>query len=121
VVHTEAEFVPMYKNQPLFADIDARMRSLGFVFHELRFVGKRAFEPFPVQSTAISQMLWCDAVYVRDFLAFDRLAGDQLLKIAAILHEDFGSYDFACRALASYDRKTGSELQASYLGYLTAK
>jgi hypothetical protein len=69
----------------------------------------------------VSQMLWCDAVYVRDFLAFDRLAADQLLKIAAILHEDYASYDFACLALASYDRKTGSDLQASYLSYLTAK
>jgi FkbM family methyltransferase len=123
VVHTEAEFAPMYKNQPLFADIDARMRSLGFVFHELRFVGKRPFKPFPVveQNMVVSQMLWCDAVYVRDFLAFDRLAADQLLKIAAILHEDYASYDFACLALASYDRKTGSDLQASYLSYLTAK
>jgi FkbM family methyltransferase len=123
VVHTEAEFAPMYKNQPLFADIDARMRSLGFVFHELRFVGKRPFKPFRVarENTVVSQMLWCDAVYVRDFMAFDGLAADQLLKIAAILHEDFGSYDFACLALASYDRKTGSDLQGSYLSYLTAK
>jgi FkbM family methyltransferase len=123
VVHTEAEFAPMYKDQPLFADIDARMRSLGFVFHELRFVGKRPFKPFPVaaENMVVSQMLWCDAVYVRDFMAFDRLAPDQLLKIAAILHEDFASYDFASRALASYDRKTGSDLQATYLSYLTAK
>jgi FkbM family methyltransferase len=122
VVHTEAEFAPMYRNQPLFADIDARMRSLGFVFHELRFVGKRPFKPFPVaeKNMVASQMLWCDAVYVRDFLAFERLAADQLLKIAAIMHEDFASYDLACFALASYDRKTGSELQASYLSYLTA-
>jgi FkbM family methyltransferase len=123
VVHTEAEFAPMYRNQPLFADIDVRMRSLGFVFHELRFVGKRPFKPFPVlkENMLVSQMLWCDAVYVRDFTAFDRLAADQLLKIAAILHEDYGSYDFACFALGSYDRKTGSDLQASYLSYLTAK
>jgi FkbM family methyltransferase len=123
VVHTEAEFAPMYKNQPLFADIDARMRSLGFVFHELRFVGKRPFKPFPVakENMVVSQMLWCDAVYVRDFMAFDRLTAEQLLKIAAILHEDYGSYDFASFALASYDRKTGSELQSSYLSYLGAK
>lgn len=123
VVHIEAEFAPLYKDQPLFADIDMRMRSLGFVFHELRFVGKRPFKPFPVvkEKMVVSQMLWCDAVYVRDFLAFDRLAGDQLLKIAAILHEDYGSYDLACVALASYDRKTGSELQAAYLSYLSAE
>jgi FkbM family methyltransferase len=126
VVHTEAEFAPMYKNQPLFGDLDTRLRSLGFVFHELRFVGKRPFRPFPVlkenmEKMVVSQMLWCDAVYVRDFMAFDRLAPDQLLKIAAIVHEDFGSYDFAGLALASYDRKTGSDLQASYLSYLTAK
>src|SRR5688500_16811982 len=30
VIHTEIEFVALYKNQPLFADIDASLRELGF-------------------------------------------------------------------------------------------
>jgi FkbM family methyltransferase len=34
-VHTELEFVPIYEGQPLFADIDAILRSRGFMLHRL--------------------------------------------------------------------------------------
>jgi hypothetical protein len=35
VVHSEVEFVPIYAGQPLFGDIDAILRSRGFVLHRL--------------------------------------------------------------------------------------
>ncbi len=34
-VHTEVEFVPVYEGQPLFGDIDAILRSRGFMLHRL--------------------------------------------------------------------------------------
>ncbi|HXZ86398.1 MAG TPA: FkbM family methyltransferase [Myxococcota bacterium] len=121
-VHTEAEFLPLYRNQPLFADIDARLRAHGFVLHKLPFTGLRPFAPVPVRgdSPLVSQYVWCDAVYVRDFRAFDALAPEQLLKLAAILHENYASYDFAAHALGAFDRRTGSDLRKRYLDYALA-
>jgi FkbM family methyltransferase len=65
VIHTEVEFVPMYKRQPLFSDIDVFLRSLGFQFHRLAASKGRVFKPLSLndQPTAwMSQWLWADAV-----------------------------------------------------------
>ena len=124
VVHTEACFLPLYKEQPLFADIDRRLRGEGFVLHKVTYHGKRPFVPFPVSDSPgliVSQNVWCDVAYVRDFLALDRLSGEQLLKLAAILHENYGSLDFASLVLGAYDRKAGAGLQEEYLNYLVPK
>lgn len=48
-------------------------------------------------------MLWGDAVYVRDFMAFGRLPPAALLKLACILHESYGSFDLAAVALEAHD------------------
>ena len=117
VVHTEVVFVPMYKGQALFADIDIFLRSNGFTFHKLGCSG-RAFKPLQVdgrRNAALSQMLWGDAVYIRDFMAFHTLEPAALLKIAVICHENYGAYDLAAVALDEYDRKLGSKLQEGYL------
>jgi FkbM family methyltransferase len=123
VIQTEAEFVPLYKGQPLFADVDAFLRARGFVLHKLPVLAGRTFKPLVLVENpyaAMSQILWCDAVYVRDFMAFDRLAPDQLLKLAAILHENYGSHDLAAVALLAHDRLTGGALQPRYLQRLVA-
>ena len=97
MIHTEVEFVPLYKEQPLFADIDIFVRSRGFALHKLKLFG-RTFKPLIANNNpyaALSQNLWGDAVYVRDFMAFDRLTPEALLKIAVICHENYESYDLA--------------------------
>ena len=118
VIHTEVEFVPIYKDQPLFADIDAFLRSQGFVLHKLHGVSGRIFKSIPFvgnDHASINQFLWSDAVYVRDFMTFDRLPPAQLLKLAAILHENYGSHDLAAVALQAHDRNSGGDLHARYL------
>ncbi len=117
VIHTELEFLPLYKNQPLFADVDAHLRSQGFVLHKFANVGGWIFDYAGTTGNdhpPVSQLLWCDGVYVRDFMAFDRLSPGQLLKIAVILHENYGSYDLAASALEAYDRMSGTRLKARY-------
>jgi FkbM family methyltransferase len=120
VVHTEVEFVPLYKNQPLFADIDAHMRSQGFLLHRMNHSG-RTFKPLTFKrdpNAGLSQWLWGDAVYVKDFMNFDRLDPAALLKLAAILHENYRSFDFACVALEAYDRQAATQLQRQYTAAL---
>jgi FkbM family methyltransferase len=121
VVHAEVEFVQLYKDQPLFADVDAHLRSKGFVLHLLGKVG-RTFKPLIFMNNVnagLSQILWGDAVYVRDFMLFDGLSGQALLKIAAILHETYRSVDLVAVALDAYDRQHGTELQPTYLKKLS--
>jgi protein O-GlcNAc transferase len=123
VVHTEVQFVPLYKGASLFGEIDTYLRSKGFLLHRLTQVG-RTFKPlvFMNDVTAmLSQVLWGDAVYVRDFMQFDQLSGAALLKLATILHETCRSVDMAALALASYDRQNGSNLQQAYLAKLAGK
>ena len=118
VVHTEVEFVQLYKDQPLFADVDAHLRSKGFALHLLGRTSK-TFKPVIFNNdvnAGLSQILWGDAVYVRDFMRFDQLSGVALLKLATILHEIYRSVDLVAVTLAAYDRQNGSgSLQQVYL------
>ena len=118
VVHTEVEFLPMYKNQPLFADIDAFLRGQGFVLHRIAGT-KGASHRIPgievELSGTVNQMIWGEAVYARDFMALDRLSRAALLKLAAILHENYGSHDLAAVVLHAHDRVAGTDLFDHYL------
>jgi FkbM family methyltransferase len=123
VVHTEVEFVEMYKGQPLFAEVDQRLRRSGFVFHKFTGVAGRTFKPLVVNNDVnqcLSQMLWADAVYVKDFRTFDRLPAEKLLRLAVILHMVYGSFDLAMQALIAYDRQCSSGLAPAYLQRLSA-
>jgi len=65
VVQTEVVFVPLYRDQPLFADIDTVLRRRGFAFHRFLGVCGRAFKPFlrdGSPSKTLSQELWSDAL-----------------------------------------------------------
>jgi FkbM family methyltransferase len=122
VVHTEVEFVPMYKNQPLFADIDAHLRAQGFLVHKVDIAG-RTFKPLIKNNqinAMLSQWLWGDAIYVRDFMKFEHMLPSKLLKLAAILHENYSSFDLAAVALEAYDRLTGSHLRPTYIDTLVS-
>lgn len=118
VVYTEVEFIPLYKDQALFGDIDALLRSQGFLFHKLTECIGRAFQPVVVDgdiNKGCSQLLWANAVYVRSFLDFGRLSPESLLKLAIILHEAHTSYDLCLLALRHYDGQTGTSLAPAYL------
>jgi hypothetical protein len=106
VVHTEVEFVPLYRDQPLFGDIDALLRAHGFLFHTFGGFGTRAFRPLIINqdlNRGLNQYLWSEAVYVKSFLELGRLAPAKLLKLAVILHEIYRSYDLCALALRYCD------------------
>jgi FkbM family methyltransferase len=123
VVETEVIFAPLYKHQPLFSDIDIFLRSKGFQFHRLTNCAGRTFKPLIFNNdvnAGMSQWLWGDAVYVRDFMTFDQLAPAALLKLAVILHENFRACDMVALVLEAHDRQTGSHLQPAYLQKLVS-
>ncbi len=113
VVEAKAEFVPMYKDQPLFGDLDVFMRSQGFLLHSIPGVAGRVFKPLLLNNDVnakLNQTLWTDAVWVKDFTRFRSLAADQILKLAVIINDQYGSLDLAAFALQYYDEKKGTNL-----------
>ena len=85
VIHTEVEFLPMYRDQPLFSDIDAFLRRYGFVLHRFQPLTSRAIKPLAVNNdiyAGFGQLFWADAVFIRDFVNLKPLDSAQLMRMA---------------------------------------
>lgn len=125
VVHTEVEFIPMYKDQPLFGDIDVRLREMGFLLHKFEGVFGRQMKPLVVKNdpfSPLSQIVFAEAaVYVRNFMDFSLLEPRKLINLACILHAIYKSYDLCAQALEAADRKCGTSLYKRYLERLTGR
>ncbi len=118
VVHTEVQFVPFYKDQPLFAELDQVLRQAGFFFHRFLPIHGRVFKPMMINEdpfAGLSQELWSDAIYVRRFTDFAELPVSQLLKIAILLHDLYESVDLVSLALQHADARAGTKRQERYL------
>lgn len=121
VIQTEVEFLPMYKEQPLFSEVEMFLRSQGFVFHRFVEWQNRIVRPMLLDKNIyanLSQAFYGDAVFIKDFTKFDRLDPIALKILALVLHDVYGSYDIALRALMIRDRKVGSNLAEQYSRFL---
>jgi len=67
-VEVEVEFAPIYKEQPLFADVDRYLRGCGYVLFDLRpcfwkrSAGRTLGGPY-------GQIIWADALYLKSLPA----------------------------------------------------
>ncbi len=116
-VEIEVMFLPLYSGQALFADLDIALRAAGFVFHTFLQAGRRTFAPMRIgddPDKGLNQVLWADAVYVRDWMALDALGTDHLRRYAALMHGLYGSFDLALRIAHEIDRRTGSDTARAY-------
>jgi FkbM family methyltransferase len=120
VIDLEVEFVPLYVDQPLFADVDRHLRGMGFLFHGFATnnVGGRSMKPLrhPIDdSHTYGQLLWGDAVYVRDYTKLGALSPDELLKLAVVMNDAYAAPDMAAHALMERDRQTGSRTSEAFV------
>ncbi len=101
VVETEVEFVPIYEGQPLFADIDVALRAAGFVFHRFTDLKGGTFRPLSAKAPHPfrGQIMWGDAVYVKDFMKLRSLGLERLLKLAVLMQQLYEANDFALYVL----------------------
>ncbi len=117
VVQCEVEFVELYQDQPLFADVDKFLRSQGFCFLKFAYLMGRPYKPLSLNrnpNNGISQTLWGDAIYVKDFRQ-RRLHDSRVLRTAAfVLHQMYGAYDLAHLFIEELDRRDGSSLASDY-------
>jgi len=121
VVHTEVQFVPFYKDQPLFAELDQLLRNAGFWLHQFTPIHRRVFKPMLINQdiyAGLSQDLWSDAVYVRRFTDFATMDRESLEKIALIGHDAYESIDLASLALLRIDEREGGKRQEQYVAAL---
>jgi hypothetical protein len=121
-VHVAVDFVALYRDQPLFADVDRALRQRGFAFHKFTALGGRSFKPLVIGSDAndpLSQMLTAEAVYVPRFATLGHLAPEKLLKLAVVMHEVYGSYDLTALALRHFDAQAEGGLWPAYVRRLT--
>jgi FkbM family methyltransferase len=124
IIQTEVEFLPLYRNQPLFYEVALFLRELGFIFH--RFWPEptsRVISPLLVNNNiyaGLGQLVWADAVFVRDFTKLDVLSADQLLRMSLIMHDVYGSFDLSLRALMEHDNKYSAHTSKEYLNWLTS-
>lgn len=124
VLHLEVEFLPLYIDQPLFSDIELFLRQRGFVFHRFATQISRVIQPMVVDNNLVaglSQLFWADAVFVRDFSRLDGLDEQQLLAMAAIMHDCYNSWDLTLHLLNEVDRRTKSDLGPNYLSMLSGQ
>lgn len=123
VLHLEVEFVPLYVGQPLFGDVDVFLRKQGFQFHRFASLTGRTVPPFLVQGDphkAMSQLLWGDALYIRDLETLEELPTEQLIRMALLLHELYRSYDVASLVVQEVGRRLSLPLMDRYLqGFAT--
>ena len=117
VVWTEVEFAPLYAGQPLFADIDARLRRHGLAFFAFDGVSGRSLIAWPKQGRAQprrQQMLWADAIYVPSPSRLAQLDAGRAARFALLAHFVLRAWDLCHQALQRHDALTGSCLAAAY-------
>lgn len=124
VIHTEVEFLEMYRGQPLFGDIERFLCGRGFMFHRFEPLVSRVVKPLLLGGNiraGYQQIVWADAIFVRDLTRLDALDDGQLLRTAAILHECYRAVDLALHLLLAHDRRAGTALGPRYLQAITAR
>jgi FkbM family methyltransferase len=121
-IQTEVSFMPLYKNQPLFGDIDLALRAQGFVPHMFVNVNKRLILPLRNADrphAGLNQLLEADIVYVRDFSRMAAMTTEQIKHLAMIGHHCYASFDLTARCLDTLVAR--SAVPADALGsYMTA-
>ena len=121
-VWTEVEFVPLYREQPLFGDIDRQLRAHGLQFLGFEGLASRALKSWPQGSRAprLPQQLWADAVYVPGPERLATLNADQTARLALIAHHVLGAYDLCHAALLRLDALQLGDRAARYSRALRA-
>lgn len=113
---TEVEFIKLYKDQPLFGDVDRFLASQGFMFNKFIDLGGRALKPTILGNNpnTRSQLMWADAVFIRDIFEVESIDDEGLIKSAIIAYL-YGSTDLTYFLLRHFDqRHESSRLSADF-------
>jgi len=113
-IQTEVEFVPIYKLQPLFADVDNFLRSEQFQFLRFTNTDGRSLKS-GIPALPYTQVLWADAVYIRTSEQWTNLSDGSLAKLALILHVLYDAFDYTAELLKILDDRHCTGHRTRYL------
>ena len=107
VVQVEVPFVPLYKDQPTFGDIDAELRAQGFMVHGFATIKRLPMHPYDVAGSlsGINQLIDLDMIYIRDMRRMEKLSATIMRTTAVLADMCYGSFDLALRCLSELGRR----------------
>jgi FkbM family methyltransferase len=117
VVWTEVAFVPIYRDQPLFGDVAARMARHGLMFHAFSDTSANVRHAWAVKGTPMPlrpQAMWSDAIFVPTPERLARLSASGAARLALIAHHTIGAWDLCHAALERHDAIKGGRLAPAY-------
>lgn len=108
-VQVEVEFMPLYRGQPTAGEVFRYLEDEGFYLHQLRDCGGSPFKPFETAKPYLpaSQLLYADAVFIRDINA---LRSGEIDRLIAVLWHIYKSYDLAIHLMATVDPHRAVEM-----------
>jgi len=101
-IQIEVSFIPLYKDQPVFWEVDKELRKQGFLPHRLHNLNARDLAPLVLSQKSRKhegQLLEADFVYCRDFTRPNSMTVLQWQQLAVIAHYCYGSFDLTLHAL----------------------
>ncbi len=105
---TEASFLPLYKGQPLFAELHQSLSRLGFEIHSRLTCGTRPIE------TAVpgrKQEIWADFLYFRSPVGLSNEALARMALVAAV----YECHHLVVHALKKLNKDRAASIASSYL------
>ena len=125
VIECESEFIQLYKNQPLYGEVDKFLREQGFIFH--KFIDFRVPQVCPyvkknyqgLLSEEGNQIISADGIWLKNIYDLEKYSNDELIETSYILFNLYKSYDVVCRLLYEYcNRIKNNKYIIQYLDYL---
>ena len=120
VVHVETEFFPMYKNQPLFRDIDTFLSENGFEFFSFGDQFRYYCNDRVASDTRkwpTTRLIWTDSIFVPTPERIDTLDLSRTMSLCWVMHDLYNSYDYAAWVLGRFDDRHGSSWRSTYLEF----
>ena len=116
---SEVEFIPIYKNQPLFGDVCNFLNNYGMMFNKFLGLAGRCLKPITLNNdpNIASQHFWADAIFVRDVQTIPQLEDKKLLKLS-LLSSIYRSPDLVHYCLSCFDKKNASTLASQWMEQL---
>ncbi len=123
----EVRFHQMYEGEPLWADLDRKLREMGFVLHKFLFAKSvtlpSQFKNRFTKRAIASQLLDGDAVYIRRLDDIENVSSEQLKYLTLAADSIFLSYDLVLMCLDELARRgeVGDRLPLRYFRMLPRK
>ncbi|HCF29223.1 MAG TPA: FkbM family methyltransferase [Cyanobacteria bacterium UBA11049] len=121
-IKVEVEFTRLYKNQPLFSDVDVYLRNQGFTLFDLTNMQRDYRRSSPIFSPAHPGLLiWADAFYFRDLIQGDcsthLKTPERILKLACIA-DALNFTDYAVELLEYLTLRYGNDRNYNFADHI---